>query len=405
MAAEETQPGSVASVRELPPARHRRRLLIWTVVIVLVVVVMWRLRSQKRAVTPPRAMAAPVSVVTATATRSDMHVYLDSIGTVTPVYTVSIASQVTGRVMAVKYREGQLVQKGTPLVEIDPRPFQATLQQAEGTLERDTQVLAQAVMDRDRFRIAWAKRAIAKQQLDDQEKLVLQTEGTVKFDRGTVEFDKVQLAYCHIRAPITGRIGLRLVDPGNLVNANAGTVLAVITQLQPITVVFTLSEDSLSEVLEHTREGTQLPVDAFDRVKSRRLASGKLITIDNQIDTTTGTVKLRAVFDNKDAALFPNQFVNTKLLVSTVKQATVVPSSAIQRNGTATFVYVIQAERAHVRHVKTAVTDGDLTQVEGIAPGTVVANSSFEKLQDGSRIQLAPNNPPPSAANAQSSIP
>jgi membrane fusion protein, multidrug efflux system len=283
-----------------------------------------------------------------------------------------------------------VVTRGTPLVDIDPRPFQATLLQAQGTLERDTHVLEQARMDLERYRAAWDKRAISKQQLDDQEKLVLQTEGTVKNDRGALQFDQVQLAYCHITAPIDGRVGLRLVDPGNLVTAGAATTLVVITQQQPISVVFTVSEDNLGDVVTQVREAHELPVLAFDRVRARQLASGTLTTIDNQIDTTTGTVKLRATFDNADEALFPNQFVNTKLLVRTLAGVTLVPSSAIQHDGTTAFVYAIANGRATVRQVTPGATEGDRSAVDGIPPGTVVANSSFEKLQDGSRVAVAP---------------
>src|SRR5208282_1911324 len=227
--------------------------------------------------------------------------------TVTPVYTDSITSQVTGLVSEVHYKEGELVRKGQPLIQIDPRPFEAQLMQAEGTLERDTYVLEQANMDLQRYREAWAKNGIPKQTLDDQEKIVLQDHGAVKNDEGTVQFDKVQVGFCHIAAPITGRVGLRLVDPGNVVQANGTNPLVVITEVQPITVIFTVAEDSLSQVQDQTRRGTKLVVEAFDRTQQTKIATGKLLTFDNQIDTTTGTVKMRAVFDNKDDSLFPNQ--------------------------------------------------------------------------------------------------
>jgi multidrug efflux system membrane fusion protein len=369
------------------PRRGRRYLVWFVVLLVLAVPFWWLLRGHNGTKRP--AAAPPVTVVAATAQQANMPVYLDAIGTVTPLQTALITSQVNGQVIAVHYKEGQLVQRGMPLLEIDPRPFEATLLQAQGLLERDVQILAQNTMNRDRFRAAWASNAIARQQLDDQEQLVLQAEGTVKNDRGTVKFDEVQVGFCHITAPFTGRIGLRLVDPGNIVNAASATTLAVITQVQPITVVFTVSEDDLSDVLEQTRRGARLEVTALDRVKSKKLASGKLTTIDNQIDTTTGTVKLRALFDNDDEALFPNQFVNTRLLVRTVDGATTVPSSAVQHDGRQAFLYVIQNAHAHVQHVKTGVIEGDSTQVEGIAPDTVVANSSFEKLQDGAAVVLA----------------
>ena len=332
------------------------------------------------------AGGGPVTLTTATATKGNIGVYLDSIGTVTPVYTAMITSQVTGPVIAVHFTEGQIVAKGASLIDIDPRPFQATLLQAEGTLERDEAILAQAEMDRDRYREAWTRNAIPKQQLDDQEKIVLQDAGTVKNDQGTVAFDQVQLNYCHITAPIAGRVGLRLVDPGNVVQASGTTALAVITQLQPITVIFTIPEDNLGQVQPRLRQRVKLPVEAYDRAALKKIGSGTLLTLDNLIDTTTGTVKGRASFDNRDALLFPNEFVNTRLLVNTLQGATIVPSSAIQQNGTASFVYVIQDNTALQRTVKVGVTEGENAQVTGIEPGDVVADSSFDKLQDKAKI-------------------
>lgn len=335
------------------------------------------------------APGGPVMLTTATATKGDIGVYLDAIGTVTPVYTASITSQVTGPVIAVHFKEGQIVSNGAPLIDIDPRPFQATLLQAQGALERDEAILAQATMDRDRYRDAWARNAIPRQQLDDQEKIVMQDAGTVKNDQGTVAFDQVQLGYCHITAPISGRVGLRLVDPGNVVQASGTVTLAVITQLQPITAIFTIPEDTLGQVQPRLRQNAKLPVLALDRGALKQIANGTLLTLDNQIDTTTGTVKARASFDNKDAALFPNEFVNTRLLVNTLQGVTIVPSSAIQHNGTASFVYVIQDDTAHMRSVKPGVTEGDNTEVTGINPGDVVADSSFDKLQDKAQVMIS----------------
>ena len=333
-------------------------------------------------------------------TKGDLGVYLSAIGTVTPVYTVSIVSQVTGQVVAVHYREGQLVHKGDSLLGIDPRSFEATLKQAEGTLERDTHLLEQSQMDLARFRTAWSRNAIAKQQVDDQEKLVQQQQGTVKLDEGTVDFDRVQLGYCHIAAPITGRVGLRLVDPGNLVTAGSGTTLAMITQLQPMTIVFTISEDNLQQVLAQLRNGQPLQVQALDRAQMKTIATGKLLTTDNLIDTTTGTVKLRAVFDNKDNALFPNQFVNTRLLLETLRNVALLDSSAIQHNGAQAFVWVIQNGTARVQNISTGATDSNLTQVSGIDPGTVVADSSFEKLQSGAKVNVVQQTPAEHSPNA-----
>jgi multidrug efflux system membrane fusion protein len=346
----------------------------------------------------------PVTLTTATATKGNIGVYLEAIGTVTPVYTASITSQVTGPVMAVHFTEGQMVRKGDPLIDIDPRPFQATLLQAQGTLERDEAILAQASMDRDRYREAWTRNAIPKQLLDDQEKIVLQDAGTVKNDQGTVAFDQVQLGYCHITAPISGKVGLRLVDPGNVVQSSGTVTLAVITQVQPITTIFTIPEDSLGQVQPRLRQRAKLTVDAYDRAALKKIATGTLLTLDNQIDTTTGTVKARASFDNRDGALFPNEFVNTRLLVNTLQGATIVPSSAIQHNGTVAFVYVITDNTAHMQTVKTGVTEGNNTSVTGVNPGDVLADSSFDRLQDKAKIVVS-KQPMPTSITTGSSAP
>jgi membrane fusion protein, multidrug efflux system len=371
---------------------HRRKVM-WSIigillllVVVVAVVLMWR---HHEAAIKPKPAPPKITITTATAKTGDIGVYLDSIGTVTPVYTDSITSQVTGSVVAVHFKEGQLVSKGDPLIDIDSRPYRANLLQAQGALERDENVLAQAEMDVERYRAAWAQNSIAKQQLDDQEKLVLQDKGTVKNDQGTVQFDEVQVGFCHITAPISGRVGLRLVDPGNLVQSAGTVTLAVITQLEPITVIFTIPEDSLGPVEARLRAKAKLPVDAFDRTALTKIASGLLLTLDNQIDTTTGTVKARSIFDNKNDALFPNQFVNTRLLVNTLQGVTLIPASAIQQNGQASFVYVIQNNIAHMRGIKPGVTDGGETQVDGINPGDVVATSSFDKLQENTAVTIA----------------
>jgi multidrug efflux system membrane fusion protein len=358
----------------------------------------WVLRHQEATTAKaPRGGGGPVTVTTVTAQKGDIGVYLDGIGTVTPVYTSSITSQVNGIVTAVHYKEGQIVHKGDPLIDIDSRPYRATLMQAQGTLERDENVLAQAKMDLQRYHEAWDRRAIPKQQLDDQEKIVLQNQGTVKLDEGTVQFDQVQVSYCHIVAPITGKVGLRLVDPGNVVQSSGTTTLVVITQMSPITVIFTIPEDNLGPVQERLRNKAVLTVDAFDRGGQQKIATGKLLTLDNQIDTTTGTLKARASFENKDAALFPNQFVNIRLLVNTMHDATLIPGSAIQHNGQTAFVYVLQDNSAHMRVIKPGVTDDGITQVTGVSPGDVLANSSFDKLTDNAKVVIssgAPGNPP-----------
>jgi membrane fusion protein, multidrug efflux system len=378
---------------------------MWVVILLVFGVGFWLvLRHQEQTTAKaPRGGGGPVTVTTVTAQKGDIGVYLDAIGTVTPVYTSSITSQVNGIVTAVHYKEGQIVHKGDPLIDIDSRPYRATLMQAQGTLERDENVLAQARMDLQRYHEAWDRRAIPKQQLDDQEKIVLQNQGTVKLDEGTVQFDQVQVSYCHIVAPITGKVGLRLVDPGNVVQSSGTTTLVVITQMSPITVIFTIPEDSLGPVQERLRNKAVLTADALDRGGQQKIAIGNLLTLDNQIDTTTGTVKARASFENKDAALFPNQFVNVRLLVNTLHDATLIPGSAIQHNGQTAFVYVLQDNTAHMRTIKPGVTDGGTTQVEGVSPGDVLANSSFDKLQDNSKVVIASN--PPGPGNAPGAPP
>jgi membrane fusion protein, multidrug efflux system len=389
---------------QAPAATARRsrpwvlRALIWIAVLLLFGFAVYLVLGRKEE--PKTRPQAQITITTATAKKGNIGDYLDAIGTVTPVYTASIFSQVTGVVFKVDYQEGQLVRKGDPLTDIDDRQYVATLLQAQGALERDENLLAQAKMDLQRYQAAWARNAVAKQILDDQEKLVMQDEGTVKNDQGSVQFDQLQVEYCHITAPFPGRVGLRLVDPGNLVAAGPSSTanpLAVITQIQPITVIFTLPEDSLGAVEAQLRKDAKLTVDAYDRTAQTKLGSGKLLALDNQIDTTTGTVKVRAVFDNDDFALFPNQFVNTRLLVQTLEGVTLIPSATIQQNGQTSFVYVIQDNVAHLHNIKVGVTDNGLTQVEGINPGDVVANSSFDKLQDNSKVTIATDSKPPAA--------
>jgi membrane fusion protein, multidrug efflux system len=377
------------------PPRHKGSKVIIGIILLVAfaVVIVLILRhhddTAKAAKSPRGAGGGPVTLTTTTAQKGDIGVYLDSIGTVTPVYTASITSQVNGIVTAVHYTEGQIVSKGAPLIDIDPRTYEATLLQAQGTLERDENVLGQAKMDLERYKDAWARNAIPKQTLDDQEKIVLQDQGTVKLDQGAVDFDKIQVEYCHITSPITGKVGLRLVDPGNVVQSSGTLTLAVITQMQPITVIFTISEDNLGQVQPRLRANAVLTVDAFDRSGQKKIATGKLLTLDNLIDTTTGTVKARGAFENKDLLLFPNEFVNVRLLVDTLHGATLIPASAIQHNGQADFVYVLQDDTAHMRSIKSGVTDAGKTEVTGINPGDVLANSSFDKLQDNSKVVVA----------------
>ena len=398
--AQEAPASHVEPDHQLPPPRpephrsHTVRILIWVLILLLFGVLFWVILHHQEATKAPSGRAAmmggTVTVTTATAQKGDIGVYLDAIGTVTPVYTDVITSQVTGLVLAVHYREGQMVRRGDPLLDVDPRPYQAQLVQAQGALERDTNLLAQARMDLERYQAAWARNAIARQTLEDQEKLVLQDEGTVKADQGAVQYDEVQVEYCHLTAPISGRVGLRPVDPGNVVQADSTTPLVVLTQIDPITIVFTLAEDDIGQVLAQMRHGKALQVTAYDRGNQTKISTGKLQTIDNQIDTTTGTVKLRAIFPNKTDALFPNLFVNTKLLVDTLQNVTLVPSSTVQQNGDVSYVFVIRNGTAHMQDVKTGITESQETViVQGVNPGDVLANSSFQKLQDNSKVVLS----------------
>lgn len=391
---------------ESDPTRRKKKYWIWALVFIfLCLILYWGFRHHDQQKTQPaasggggrRAFTGPVTITTATATKGDIGVYLDAIGTVTALYTDSITAQVTGVITSVHYKEGQLIRKGDALIDIDPRPYEAQVTQAEGALERDQNLLAQAQMDLQRYKDAWARNAIPRQTLEDQEKIVLQYQGTVKNDEGTLRYDQVQVAYCHITAPISGRVGLRLVDPGNLVTANATTSLVVITETQPITIVATISEDSLGEVMEQPHHGLNLPLDAYDRANEKKLASGKVISFDNQIDTTTGTVKVRALFDNKKGDLYPNEFVNTRLLVKTLHDQILLPGSAIQHNGNAAFVYVIQNSQANMRSIKTGISDGGKTAVTGVNEGEVVADSGFDKLQNGSKIIVSQQAPPTSS--------
>jgi multidrug efflux system membrane fusion protein len=343
--------------------------------------------ARTHAAPPPHA----VPITTAAARKGDLGSYITALGTVTPVYTITVTSQVNGQIIAVNYREGQMVHKGDSLIEINPRPYQALLLEYQGQLDRDQALLEESRIDLARYQAALSRNAIAKQQFDDQQQVVHQNEGTVKLDEGLVDSAKVQVAFCHVTSPIDGRVGLRLVDPGNVVLATNPTALVVVTQLQPITVIFNVAEDSIPRIQKQLNKGRKLPVDAWDRDQLKKLASGSLLATDNEIDTTTGTVRLRAIFPNKDNSLFPNQFVNASLLVDTLHGVTIVPTPAIQRNAQGAFVYLIQPDQtATVRSVTVGVTDGNNTAVDGIEPGDVVASNGFDKLQEG--VKVAPLN-------------
>jgi membrane fusion protein, multidrug efflux system len=390
--------------RSFGHSKKRRHWWVWVVVLLAFgALFYWVIRqhnqSQQALTAGGRGggrfgMSGPIPVTYATATKGSIGVYLDAIGTVTPTYTDSITAQVTGVITQVHYVEGQYVHKGDPLIDIDDRPYQAQLEESQGALERDQSLLAEAQMDLKRYQEAWAKNAIPRQTLEDQEKLVAQDQGTVRNDEGTVKYDQVQVAYCHLTSPIDGRVGLRIVDPGNLVTANSTTTpLVVVTQTAPITVIFTLPEDSLPQVLVQMHAGKKLTVQAYDRTQQKLLDTGRLLTVDNLIDTTTGTVKLRASFTNSKGLLFGNQFVNTRLLVRTLDNQTLIASSAVQHNGATDFVFLIQnpnapkGAKAVMTTVKVGLSDNGNTVInKGIEPGAVVADSSFQKLVDGAQV-------------------
>jgi multidrug efflux system membrane fusion protein len=333
----------------------------------------------------------PVPVVAVAASTADVGVTLEGLGTVTPVATVTVRSRVDGQLMKILFREGQVVKAGELLAEIDPRPFQVQLAQAEAQHARDLALLRNAQVDLERYRVLHKQDSIARQQLDTQEALVRQTEATVKMDLAAIENARLQLAYSRITAPIGGRLGLRQVDLGNMVRAGDASGLVVITQLQPITVVFPIAEDHLPPVMRKLQDGEKLQVIAFDRAGKTQLATGTLITADNVIDPATGTVKLKAQFANADLGLFPSQFVNVRMLVDTRRGATVVPSAAILRGTPGTFVYAVDRETrvVSVRRVKLGPAQGEQVAIEeGLKPGVLVVVDGTDRLREGSTVEL-----------------
>jgi multidrug efflux system membrane fusion protein len=329
-------------------------------------------------------------VVTASVRSAEIDAYLTGIGTAAPLRTVAVKARVTGQLLRVAFEEGQLVKEGQLLAEIDPRPFQVQLAQAEGQMARDRALLENARLDLARYRALFEQDSIAKQQVDTQAALVRQYEGAVKVDQSAIDNARLQLVYARITAPISGRVGLRQVDPGNMVTGTEPNGLVVITQLQPITVVFSVPQDNVATVMKRVQSGDKLPVEAWDRELKTKLATGVLASVDNVVDPATGTVKLRAQFANDDNALFPNQFVNVRMKLDTQRDAIVIPSSAVQRGAQGFFVYVVKPDQtATVRAVKPGTIDGQRIAIaEGLAPGEVVVIDGMDRLREGARVEV-----------------
>jgi multidrug efflux system membrane fusion protein len=379
----------------LGPLRKARKghTWLWILVILLVVggVTMYRMRSSSQLASRDASGDQPISVGVTTVEKRDMPYYLTGLGSVTAFNTVTVHTRVDGQIMKVYFQEGQFVHAGDLLAEIDPRPYQVALDQAQGQLAKDIASQNDAKTNLDRYRQLWQQGVIPRQQLDSQQATVGQFDGAIQSDQAQINNAKLQLTYCRITAPIDGRVGLRLVDAGNIVHASDASGMLVITQVHPIAVIFTLPEDDLPQVVAEMRS-QRLPVEAYSRDNNTKLASGTLLTIDNQIDQTTGTIRLKAQFSNDDLSLWPNQFVNVRLYLSVRKRAIVIPSAAIQKGTQGTFVYVVGSDdKAAVRPVQVDFSEGNLSVIrEGLSEGDQVVTDGGDKLQSGAVVNIHP---------------
>jgi multidrug efflux system membrane fusion protein len=386
------KPATIPPTPPAAPPRRRRSRLGWLLALIGLIalgLIAWRLFGPGAHAPKAHAEAAqPVGV--AKVGTGNMQVVMTGLGTVTPMATITVQTQISGQLMSVGFKEGQIVHRGDLLAQIDPRPYEVSLQQAEGALAHDTGLLAQARSNLARYIVLAKRNSIASQTVTDQQFLVQQDEGTVLEDQATAASSRLNLTYCRITAPVNGRVGLRLVDPGNYVQTSSATGLVVVTQLQPISVIFVLPEDDIPAVAQEMNAGHTLQVGAYDRTNASLIANGTLLTIDNTVDTTTGTVKLRATFPNTDNALFPNEFVNARLQLKTIDQAVQAPTAAIQNGAPGTFVYLVKSNgTVGVQVVRTGVTDGDEVQIlSGLKPGDTVVVDGADRLKDGAPVKV-----------------